>query len=86
MPGYYVRNYLLPLMSSVTTCSHDVLMDFPAIDLVDYERRTFRKKHYTVLGGIHRVQTKLSEDQTYRLGTEVTAVENVGKTLGQKSK
>ena len=78
LPGYYVKNYLLPLMSSVTTCSHDALMDFPAIDLVDYERRTFRKKHYTVLGGIHRVQTKLSEDQTYRLGSKVTAVENVG--------
>ncbi|KAJ5543851.1 hypothetical protein N7513_003432 [Penicillium frequentans] len=78
LPGYYVKNYLLPLMSSVTTCSHDALMDFPAIDVVDYERRTFRKKHYTVLGGVHRVQKKLSEDLTYRLGTKVTAVENVG--------
>jgi hypothetical protein len=53
-------------------------MDFPAIDLVDYERRTFRKKHYTVLGGVHRVQTKLSQDQKHRLGAKVTAVENVG--------
>jgi hypothetical protein len=78
LPGYYVKNYLLPLMSSVTTCSHDALMDFPAIDLIDYERKTFRRKHYTVLGGVHRVQTKLSKDQTHRLGAKVTAVENVG--------
>jgi hypothetical protein len=78
LPAYYVKNYLLPLMSSVTTCSHDALMDFPAIDLVDYERRTFRRKHYTVLGGVHRVQTKLAKGQTPRLSAKVTAVENVG--------
>jgi hypothetical protein len=53
-------------------------MDFPAIDLVDYERRTFRRKHYTVLGGVHRVQTKLAKGQTPRLSAKVTAVENVG--------
>ncbi|CAG8918466.1 unnamed protein product [Penicillium salamii] len=78
LPQYYVTNYLLPLMSSVTTCSHEALMDFPAVDLVDYERRTFRQKHYTVLGGVHRVQTKLSENLTHTLGAKVTAVENVG--------
>lgn len=78
LPQYYVANYLLPLMSSVTTCSHEALMDFPAVDLVDYERRTFRQKHYTVLGGVHRVQAKLSENLTHTLGAKVTAVENVG--------
>ncbi|KAJ5339273.1 hypothetical protein N7452_006001 [Penicillium brevicompactum] len=78
LPQYYVKYYLLPLMSSVTTCSHEALMDFPAIDLVDYERRTFRQKHYTVLGGVQRVQTKLSKGLNYTLGAKVTAVENVG--------
>ena len=78
LPSYYVKHYLLPLMSSVTTCSHDALMDFPAIDLVDYERKTFRRKHYTILGGVHRVQTRLSKDQIHRLGAKVTAVESVG--------
>lgn len=78
LPQYYVKYYLLPLMSSVTTCSHEALMNFPAVDLVDYERRTFRQKHYTVLGGVQRVQTKLSEGLTYTLGAKVTAVENVG--------
>jgi hypothetical protein len=53
-------------------------MDFPAIDLVDYERRTFRRKHYTVLGGVQRVQARLSKDQATTLGAKVTAVENVG--------
>lgn len=53
-------------------------MDFPAVDLVDYERRTFRQKHYTVLGGVQRVQSRLSKGLQYTLGAKVTAVENVG--------
>ncbi|KAJ5501562.1 hypothetical protein N7453_006379 [Penicillium expansum] len=62
LPSYYVKNYFLPVFASVATCSHDALMDFPALDLVGYGRRTFRKKHYTVLGGVQHV----------------TAVENIG--------
>lgn len=51
---------------------------FPALDLVGYGRRTFRKKHYTVLGGVQHVEKKLSKDLTYKLGMKVTAVENIG--------
>ena len=78
LPWYYVKHYLLPMMSSVTTCSHDALLDFPAIDVVDYERKTFRKTHYTVLGGVQRVEKELSKGLKNRLATKVTSVENVG--------
>ncbi|KGO68413.1 hypothetical protein PITC_070380 [Penicillium italicum] len=78
LPSYYVKNYFLPVFASVATCSHDELMDFPALDLVGYGRQTFRKKHYTVLGGVQHVEKKLSEDLTYKLGMKVTAVENIG--------
>lgn len=77
VPWYYTKNYLVPLMASVTTCTHDALLDFPAIDVVDYEKRTFRQPHYTVVGGVDRVQTKLSKGQKVRFGTTVTAVENI---------
>ncbi|KAJ6169564.1 hypothetical protein N7497_002407 [Penicillium chrysogenum] len=78
LPSYYVKHYFLPIFASVATCSHDALMNFPALDLVGYGRRTFRKNHYTVLGGVQYVEKKLSEDLTYNLGAKVTAVENIG--------
>ncbi|KAF7595457.1 hypothetical protein BBP40_006079 [Aspergillus hancockii] len=81
LPRYFTRKYLLPLMSSVTTCSHDELLDFPAIDAVDYARRTYRKSHYTVIGGIQNVQTKISSEQSVRLGAVVSKVENIGSKV-----
>ncbi|KAJ5747846.1 uncharacterized protein N7511_009542 [Penicillium nucicola] len=78
LPWYYVKHYLLPMMSSVTTCSHDALLEFPAIDVVDYERKTFRKTHYTVTGGVQRVEKELSRGMRNRLATKVTSVENIG--------
>lgn len=78
IPQYYSKRYLLPLMSSVTTCTHDALLDFPAIDIVEYERRTYGKPHYTVIGGVHQLQSRLSKGQKVKFGATVTAVENVG--------
>ncbi|KAJ6164252.1 hypothetical protein N7470_002924 [Penicillium chermesinum] len=63
IPGHYIKNYFLPLMSCVTTCSHNQLLDFPAIDVIGYQTKTFRKPHYTVLGGVNKVQAKLSKGQ-----------------------
>lgn len=76
LPQYYIKYYLLPLISSVTTCSHDALLEFPAIDLVEYEKRTFRQPHYTIEGGVHKLQTKLSTGLKVRFRSTVTAVQN----------
>ncbi|KAJ5238599.1 hypothetical protein N7468_003218 [Penicillium chermesinum] len=81
IPGHYIKNYFLPLMSCVTTCSHNQLLDFPAIDVIGYQTKTFRKPHYTVLGGVNKVQAKLSKGQKVRYSAAVTAVENVGSKV-----
>jgi predicted NAD/FAD-binding protein len=81
LPRHFTNKYLLPLMSSVTTCSHDELLNFPAIDAVDYARRTYRQSHYTVVGGVQHVQTKISSDQSVRLGAIVSKVENIGSKV-----
>ncbi|KAE8390585.1 hypothetical protein BDV23DRAFT_154864 [Aspergillus alliaceus] len=81
LPRHFTNNYLLPLMSSVTTCSHNELLDFPAIDAVDYARRTYRQSHYTVVGGVQNVQARISTEQSVRLGAIVTRVENVGSRI-----
>jgi metal-dependent hydrolase (beta-lactamase superfamily II) len=62
----------------MTTCSHAELLDFPAIDVIDYATRTYRQPHYTVVGGIHRVQSRISEGLVIRLHSTVTTVETAG--------
>lgn len=74
LPGYFTKNYLLPLMSSVTTCPHESLLAFPASDLIDYKRRTHGAPHYTVSNGVKTVQDRLAEGIEYELGAVVTAV------------
>ncbi|KAH7396772.1 hypothetical protein DE146DRAFT_614910 [Phaeosphaeria sp. MPI-PUGE-AT-0046c] len=74
-PQKFVTFYLLPLISSVTTCPHEALLDFPASDLTEYKRRTHRAPHYTVSAGVRTVQDRLIRDVKYELGAVVQAVE-----------
>ncbi|KAL3482729.1 hypothetical protein BJX62DRAFT_231479 [Aspergillus germanicus] len=74
LPKYYITRYFLPLMSSVTTCTHDELLDFPASDIVAYARRTFRRPHYTVRGGVRQAEGKLSTGLRVRFGAKVVSV------------
>ncbi|KAJ5934736.1 hypothetical protein N7466_004283 [Penicillium verhagenii] len=81
LPQYFVKHYYLPIMSAVTTCPHDALMNFPAIDLVDYQAKTFRKPHYTVIGGVSKVQDKLSKGLNVRYSSAAIKVQNVGSKV-----
>lgn len=78
LPRSFSKKYLLPLLSSVTTCPHDALLNFPAVDCVEYAKRTYRQPHYTVVGGVQSVQAKLSKGLTAHLSATVTAVQSVG--------
>ncbi|KAK6224542.1 hypothetical protein QIS74_02869 [Colletotrichum tabaci] len=75
LPRRYVTHYLLPLMSSVSTCSHDEMLAFPASDVVNYKRLTHGQQHYTVCGGVHQVEKRLAEEmKDVRLGACVAEV------------
>jgi Flavin containing amine oxidoreductase len=74
LPRHFTDYYLLPLMSAVTTCPHDTLLQFPACDLTEYKKQTYRAEHYTVSNGVHGVQEKLSKGIRTRLSTRVLAV------------
>ncbi|KAI5467948.1 hypothetical protein BGZ63DRAFT_346906 [Mariannaea sp. PMI_226] len=75
IPRRYVSHYLLPLMSSVSTCSHDELLAFPASDVVNYKKLSTWQQHYTVCGGVRQVQGKLVEGlQDIRLNARVVEV------------
>lgn len=59
IPRRYASQYLLPLMSSVSTCSHDEMLAFPASDIVSYKRLSHGRQHYVVCGGVEQVQSSL---------------------------
>lgn len=75
IPRRFVTYYLLPLISSVTTCPHEALLNFPASDVTEYKRRTNGAPHYTVSTGVKTVQDRLIRGIEYKLGAIVKAVE-----------
>ncbi|UNI17740.1 hypothetical protein JDV02_004062 [Purpureocillium takamizusanense] len=83
LPRRYISHYLLPLMSSVSTCDHADMMAFPASDVVNYKRLSHGQQHYAVCGGVRQVQSKLVQGmRDIRLGCRVITVEVVSKASG----
>lgn len=74
LPRHFVNFYLLPLLSSVATCSHKALLQFPARDLTEYRRQSAGGEHYTV-SGLHEVQRTLGSGLEARFSAIVTKVE-----------
>lgn len=82
LPEYYAKHYLLPLMSSVCTCSHEQMLDFPASDLLEYKRRTHRQEHYVVDSGVQEVQEKLAKGLDIRLNVCLTKIARLSSRAG----
>jgi hypothetical protein len=81
LPRHFVTFYLLPLLSSVATCSNEVLLQFPARDLTEYRRRSAGGEHYTV-SNLQEVQSMLGSGLEARFSAMVTKVEVLqNKTL-----
>ncbi|KAM5344317.1 hypothetical protein ACJ41O_012854 [Fusarium nematophilum] len=75
LPRRFTSHYLLPLMSSVSTCTHDELLAFPASDVVNYKKLSHGQQHYTVCGGVSQVQARLTEGlDDMRLNSRVMEV------------
>jgi hypothetical protein len=74
LPRYFVNLYLLPLLSSVATCSHKALLKFPARDLTEYKRQSAGGQHYTV-SNLQAVQTTLGSGLDVRFSARVMKVE-----------
>lgn len=61
LPRRFASQYLLPLMSSVSTCTHDEMLAFPASDIVSYKKLSHGRQHYVVCGGVEQVQSRLAD-------------------------
>ncbi|KAK8075876.1 hypothetical protein PG997_010539 [Apiospora hydei] len=81
VPQRFVRRYMVPILSSVATCSHEELLAFPASDLTGYQRGIFATDHFVVSHGVQDVVTVLSESQDIRLSSEVLLVESCGSRV-----
>lgn len=61
VPRRYITHYVLPILSSVSTCTHTQLLTFPAADLVSYITKSYNQPHYTVCGRVRQVQKRLAQ-------------------------
>lgn len=73
LPNRFIVLYLLPLLSSVATCSHEALLQFPARDLIEYRRRSAGGDHYTV-NSVREVQKTLGSGLDAKFSATVTEV------------
>jgi len=75
LPEYFVRSYLLVLISSVTTCPHETLLDFPASDVTGYKEFMHKQPHYMVEGGVCQIEKKLLEGVKIGMQRKVLSIE-----------
>lgn len=78
LPYYFIRTYICPMLTSITTCSHEELLNFPARDFVEFAKKTYRRPRYYVTGGVQHVQATIAKGLSVKLRTTVTSVEHSG--------
>ncbi|OXN25524.1 hypothetical protein CDV57_06269 [Aspergillus fumigatus] len=73
LPSTFLEWYLLPLFSSVATCSHADLRECPAAYIVNYRKGTIGAHHRTIVD-MRALQGLLTRNVFQRLQTEVRSV------------
>ncbi|KAK2764505.1 hypothetical protein FQN54_009200 [Arachnomyces sp. PD_36] len=74
LPTKFVDWYILPLFSSVATCSHDDLRQIPADYIVRYRKGTIGFDHRTAC--MDTLERRLTEGVSVKLGQTVSSVES----------
>ncbi|KFY16433.1 hypothetical protein V492_01342 [Pseudogymnoascus sp. VKM F-4246] len=76
LPQFFLKDYLVPLFSSVATCSHDDFRSFPAVYITDYKKYTSGNDHNSVTT-MQAVQEKLvSNNLRIKLRHPITNIES----------
>lgn len=76
LPAFFLDDYLVPLFSSVATCSHEDFRNFPAVYITDYKKCTAGQNHNSVTT-MQDVQSKLvSNGLRVKLRHPVTNIES----------
>jgi predicted NAD/FAD-binding protein len=77
IPHSFTAQYILPLISSVATCSYEALLQTPAHDFVTYKKKLYKADHYTVDNGVWAVERKLLRGIDVQLGCEIEEVKPI---------
>lgn len=76
LPQFFLNDYLVPLFSSVATCSHEDFRNFPAVYITDYKKYTSGNDHNSVTT-MQAVQEKLvSNNLRVKLMHPITNIES----------
>lgn len=76
LPQFFLNDYLVPLFSSVATCSHDDFRSFPAVYITDYKKYTSGNDHNSVTT-MQAMQEKLvSNNLRIKLRHPITNIES----------
>ena len=79
LPRRFVVLYLVPLLASVATCTHEALLQFPARDLIEYKKQSAGGQHFRVTE-LDQVQRTLGAGLDVRFSTAVKKVEAVQRS------
>lgn len=74
IPSRFRDRYLLPLMASVSTCTHAQMLAAPASDVVAYKSYSHGAPHLAVADGISEVSSRLAKDVPIHFSAQVTDV------------
>ena len=74
LPERFTTSYFYPLLSSVATCTHNELAQFPASDIIKYKIKTTGQPHFVLSSGMQQVETRLTQGLDISLQTRVTEV------------
>ncbi|GFG16984.1 hypothetical protein IFM61392_09797 [Aspergillus lentulus] len=80
LPSTFLEWYLLPLFSSVATCSHADLRECPAVYIVNYRKGTIGAHHRTIVD-MRALQGLLTRNVFQRLQTEVRSVRSESRRV-----
>lgn len=76
LPRHFINFYLLPLLASVATCTHEALLQFPARDLIEYRKQSAGRQHCTVTE-LDQVQNVLGAGVDTKFSIMVKKVEAI---------
>jgi hypothetical protein len=75
LPTGFVERYLLPLLSTISTCDHETKLSFPASDITLYQKYAVLGRTLKLCGGVEALETKLVEGINVHFNCEVLSVQ-----------
>jgi hypothetical protein len=74
LPSNYIECYLLPLLSSISTCDHETILSFPASDILRYHRYLVFGRTLRLSDGVEALEKELVKGINMHFHCEIQSV------------